>query len=87
MFNCPNRSPENVSNTFDEHMEHFDFHYSNCTCMIMDSYFFYMSKQDDHIRAYWESLGLLKVKWNIKYGVLLHYPVQKNYVQKIGYPY
>ena len=87
MFKCPNRVPGSVAQTFDEHMENFDFHFNKCTCFIMDLYLFSMVEQDDHIRAYWESLGLLEVRGSIKWGVLLRYPLPKNYVQEIGYPY
>ena len=71
----------------DDYLEKWTWHHTHCTCGIVELYIFSKLAQDDHIRAYWEHLGKLKIRWDVEYGMLLEYHKDLCDMIEINYPY
>lgn len=88
MYKCPVYE-ETVKRcaTEDEWVGKWMWHHKNCTCGLVYLYNFKMVYQDDHVRAYWEAQGRLKVTWSTEFGMMLEYPKDIKDMFEINYPY
>lgn len=88
MFRCPYRPKQGLDSPDPNgYLERWLFHYDNCTCPIVDCYYYEMVSQDNHIKDYWISRGKLTVSWDHRFGMLLGFPETLKDLMEIHYPY
>lgn len=63
------------------------FHYKYCCCHHAHLWYYQMSEQDDHIRAYYEHLGWIKVHYDTTVGISYEYPAGLNKMLQMNWPY
>lgn len=59
--------------TSDAYLERFFWHMKNCTCFIMEFYYYDMIEQDNHIRDYLRNEKLMDVQFSPTCGVTYYF--------------